>query len=163
MDKNEIWAHMMQEDPGYFRNGIHSASLNDELKNTKNIDDYLNKNRKNMIPRNLSMHLEMLLLQKGISKAEVVRDSNLDRKYTYQIFSGEKTPSRDKLIAIAFGLHLSDDETQTMLKLSGNRELYVRDDRDAIILFALQREMNIFKTNELLFDHGFEALGSVKK
>lgn len=58
-----------------------------------------------------------------------MRGSQLDRAYVYQIFSGEKTPSRDKLIAIAFGMNLSDEETQKMLKLSGNRELYARDQR----------------------------------
>ena len=37
-----------------------------------------------------------------------------------------------KLIAIAFGRYLSGDETQKMLKISGNRELYERGARDAI-------------------------------
>ncbi|MBD5474846.1 MAG: helix-turn-helix transcriptional regulator [Lachnospiraceae bacterium] len=123
---------------------------------------YLKKNKESMIPHNLPIHLDMLLAKKGISKPEVVRDSHLDRKYIYQIFSGEKNPSRDKLIALAFGLHLSDEETQTMLKVSGNRELYVRDERDAIILFALQKKKDIWETNKLLFDHNFTALGAPK-
>ncbi|MDE7131332.1 MAG: helix-turn-helix domain-containing protein [Lachnospiraceae bacterium] len=123
---------------------------------------YLKKNKESMIPHNLPIHLDMLLAKKGISKPEVVRDSHLDRKYIYQIFSGEKNPSRDKLIALAFGLHLSDEETQTMLKVSGNRELYVRDERDAIILFALQKKKDIWETNELLSDHNFTALGAPK-
>ncbi|MBQ6888535.1 MAG: helix-turn-helix transcriptional regulator [Lachnospiraceae bacterium] len=124
------------------------------------IDTYLQQNKENMIPHNLPIHLELLLEQKGLTKADVVRGSQLNRKYVYQIFSGEKTPSRDKLIAIAFGLGLSDEQTQTMLKLSGNRELYVRDERDAIILFSLQRKKTIFETNELLYNHGFTVLGA---
>lgn len=139
-----------------------TSELIHEIKNTTDIEDYLTKNKQHLLTQRLSEYLNMLLGKKGIRKADVARSSLLDRVYVYQIFAGKKTPSRDKLIAIAFGLHLSADETQTMLKLSGNRELYVRDDRDAIILFALQREMSIFKTNELLFNHGFEALGSVK-
>jgi len=54
---------------------------------------------------------------------------------------------------------LTDEETQRMLKLSCNRELYTRDKRDALILFALQRKMTILDANELLFSHGFTALG----
>ena len=50
----------------------------------------------------------------------VVRGSYLDRGYVYQIFSGKKTPSRDKLIAIAFGMHLSGDETQKIKSFSSN-------------------------------------------
>ena len=46
-----------------------------------------------------------------------------------------------------------------MLKLSGNRELYARDERDVIILFALQRGKNIFETNDLLHSYNFKVLG----
>lgn len=140
-----------------------TSELIHEIKNSTDIEDYLTKNKQHLLTRKLSEYLNMLLCEKGIRKADVARSSLLDRVYVYQIFSGKKTPSRDKLIAIAFGLHLSDEETQTMLKLSGNRELYARDERDAIILFALQRGMNIFETNELLFNHGLEALSSVKE
>lgn len=137
--------------------------LNHEIRTATDIEDYLEKNKENMITHSLSAHLKMLLSQKGISRADVVRGSLLDRAYVYQIFSGEKTPSRDKVIAIAFGLHLSSDETQKMLKLSGNRELYARDGRDALILFALQQKKTIQETNELLFRHSFTVLGLPKE
>lgn len=160
MDQNKTLGQNIYPDPDFFRELVSSAALKSELKATEDIDSYLNKNRGNMIPRNLPMHLEMLLDMKGLKKADVARESQLDRKYVYQIFDGTKTPSRDKLIAIAFGLHLSDEETQTMLKLSKNRELYVRDERDAIILFSLQRKKNIMETNGLLYDHGLKLLGN---
>lgn len=137
--------------------------LNHEIKSATDIEDYLSRNKDNMLTQNLSGHLTMLLSEKGVSRADVVRGSMLDRAYVYQIFSGEKTPSRDKLIAIAFGLHLSDDETQKMLKLSGNRELYARDERDALILFALQQKKTLLEANELLFDHNFTVLGVSKE
>lgn len=137
--------------------------LNNEIKAATDIEDYLAKNKENMLTRSLPLHLETLLSQKGISRAEVVRGSLLDRAYVYQIFSGERTPSRDKLVAIAFGLRLSDAETQKMLKLSGNRELYARDERDALILFSLQRNKTILETNELLFRHGLTLLGISKE
>lgn len=137
--------------------------LTHEIKAATNIEDYLVKNKDHMLTRSLSEHLNILLSQKGISRADVVRDSLLDRAYVYQIFSGEKTPSRDKLIAIAFGLRLSDDETQKMLKLSGNRELYARDERDALILFSLQRKKTIWEVNELLFSNNLALLGTSKE
>lgn len=116
-----------------------------------------------MLTGSLPEYLNTLLSQKGISRADVVRGSQLDRGYVYQIFSGEKTPSRDKLIALAFGLSLSDAEAQKMLKLSGNRELYARDERDACILFALQKKKNIFEINELLADRNLTVLGTSNK
>ena len=137
-----------------------SATLEYQLKDALDIGAYFAKNQKHMLNQTLSEHLNMLLKEKRLKKADVVRGSHLDRTYVYQIFSGDKTPSRDKLIAIAFGLHLSDEETQRMLKLSGNRQLYVRDQRDALILFSVQRRKDIFETNYLLHDYGFKPLGT---
>ncbi len=145
---------------------MESKSTNElihEIKNATDVEDYLTENKQYLLTRDLSEYLNMLLRKKEIRKADVARNSLLDRVYVYQIFSGIKVPSRNKLIAMSFGLHLSDEEANTMLKLSGNRELYARDERDAIILFALQREMNISDTNELLFNHGLEVLGSMKE
>lgn len=144
----------------------HTPSTNElvnEIKNSTNIEDYLGRNKKYLLTHSLSEHLNMLLSQKSISRADVVRNSLLDKAYVYQIFSGEKTPSRDKLIAIAFGLNLSDDETQQMLKLSGNRELYAKDKRDAVILFSLHHKKSIYETNELLFKLELTVLGVSKE
>lgn len=138
---------------------ISTASLTSELKDTKDIEHYLIKNKDNMLTYTLFDHLTMLLAQKDISIATVVRDSLLERSYVYDIFAGRKNPSRNKLIALAFGLKLSDEETQKMLKISGNRELYARDVRDSVILFALRQHMDIDKTNELLFNHDLPVLG----
>lgn len=133
--------------------------LRHEIKGATDIEDYLKNNRENLIHYNLTRHLNRLLSQKGISKAEVVRGSLLSKAYVYQIFSGERTPSRDKLIAIAFGLRLSEKETQDLLKISGKQELYAREERDAIILFSIQRNQSIFEVNDLLFEHAFNTLG----
>ena len=136
--------------------------LEHEIKTVTDIEDYLIKNKTYMLSHNLSDQLNMLLVQKGVSIADVARDSLLHRTYIYQIFSGKKTASRDKLIAIAFGMHLSAEETQAMLKLSGNRMLYARDKRDAILLFALNQHKPILEANELLFNHNFDVLDTSK-
>lgn len=133
--------------------------LRHEIKSATDIEDFLKNNRQNMALDTLSGHLHALLSRKGLSRADVVRNSLLNRTYVYQIFSGDKTPSRDKLIAIAFGLHLSEEETQLLLRLSKNPELYARDGRDAVILFALQRNKSILEVNDILFKQGYKPLG----
>lgn len=137
-----------------------TEELRNEIRAASDIEDYLTSNRENLILPNLSRHLNLLLSRKGLSKAEVVRGSQLSRAYVYQIFSGQKTPSRDKLIALAFGLRLSCEETEELLKTSKNQKLYARDKRDAVILFALQRSKTILEANDLLFDNGLETLGA---
>lgn len=134
-----------------------------EIKSATDIEDYLIKNKENLLHSDLAGHLNMLLSEKGMKKADVVRRSLLDRTYVYKIFSGKKIPSRDKLLALAFGLGLSDEEANKMLRLSGNRELYARDGRDALILFALQRNMSVFEVNELLYEYKFGILNTSKE
>lgn len=140
-----------------------TEELKHEIKTVTDIGDYLSANREHLLRGSLSDHLHTLLSQKGLSRADVIRGSLLGRAYVYRIFAGQKIPSRDKLIALAFGMQLSDEETQKMLKLSGNRELYARDERDSLILFALQRNMTIIDTNGLLFDHHFSILDTTKE
>ena len=137
--------------------------LNHEIKAITDVEDYLENNRNHLLKDSLSEHLHMLLSKKGLTRADVIRGSLLGRAYVYRIFAGQKLPSRDKLIALAFGLQLSDAETQKMLKLSGNRELYARDERDVLILFALQHGMTIMDTNGLLLDYGFAVLDTTKE
>ncbi|MCM1326861.1 MAG: helix-turn-helix domain-containing protein [Bacteroidales bacterium] len=137
-----------------------TIELENEIKEATDIEDYLQTNQKYLTQDGFCEYLNTLLSSKGIRKADVVRESLLDRAYVYQIFSGERTPSRDKLIALAFGMHLTDAETQKMLKLSCNRELYAKDERDVLILFALQHKQTIMDVNESLFRHGFPALGA---
>ena len=45
-----------------------------------------------------------------------------------------------------------------MLKLGGCSELYARVARDAVILFAVQRGMDIAAADELLYSNGFPTL-----
>ncbi len=139
-----------------------TEQLNHEIKEARNIQDFFASNQNNILTIGLSEYLHALLLEKDLQKKDVVRNSLLDRVYVYQIFAGRKFPSRNKLIALAFGMELSVEETQKLLKISGNCELYARDERDAIILFALHHNMTIFDTNELLYERGLKLLGVSK-
>ena len=130
----------------------HEISLSD------NILDYFAENRGEMQLDSLPEYLESWLKQKGVSKADVVRRSNLNKAYVYQIFSGKKYPSRDKVIALAFGLGLDDKEVQMLLKQAGYRDLYPRDPRDALLLYAIGHHKGIIDANELLYDHNIEVL-----
>ena len=109
----------------------------------------------------LPKYLEKLLSEKNMTKAQVILKGNLNKDYAYQIFSGTKSsPSRDKLLAIAIGMSLTVDETQTMLKIAELPMLYPRKRRDMIILFAIQNGYDIFEINDCLDDLGEEIIFS---
>ena len=146
-----------------FGHEILTATLNERLEDETDIEVFLKENEENMIDYGLTDYLNQILFQKDIRVTDVARKAQLDVGYTHQIFSGRKAPSRDKLLAIAFGLGLTDKETQKMLKISGHMELYPKNKRDAIILFSLLHGKTLFDANELLLLHGFQILGNSKE
>ena len=135
-----------------------TEELENELCTAENILDYLERNTQEMQIDSFPTYLNQWLEQKKCSKADVVRASNLTKAYVYQIFQGRKHPSRDKVIALAFGLGLNGEETQLLLKQAGYGKLYPRDTRDALLLFAIQQGKDIITANELLYDYNVEVL-----
>ncbi|MCI7768666.1 MAG: XRE family transcriptional regulator [Oscillospiraceae bacterium] len=132
--------------------------MQQEIQNADNIYDVLDKNRESFRFEELTDYLKALLDRKSIKPADAIRKSGIDRCYGHQIISGRKAPSRDKLIALSFGMELSLDEVNDLLKVSRNRTLYARDERDAIIIFALANNLGLIETNQLLFDKGIEII-----
>ncbi len=151
MDKNNGFTSI-------FHHEISSIDMNYNLNKASNIDEYFEHNKGEMISNDLPGFLYGFLRDKDMSIADVVRKSQLDRTYIYQIFDGRKKPSRDKLIAISFGLGLTDEETRKLMKATGYLDLYVRDKRDSIILFALRHGKSIIEVDAMLYDHDLEPL-----
>ncbi len=139
-----------------------SAETKYNLKNATSFGSFLKQNQENMLEPDLSKYLMALLKQKGLKRAQVVENSGVDKAFMYQIFNGTKRPSRDKLIAITFGMHLNEEETQRVLKLAGHSELYPRVPRDALILFSIQRGKDIWETDDDLDKNGFPTLLSAE-
>ena len=136
-----------------------TADVKLKLNEAHSLEDFFDENEDTMLQGDLSDYLNRLVLKKDLVIANIVKDSDLDKAYVYQIFSGtRKNPSRDKLIAIAFGMHLDEDETQRLLKLAGHSELYPRKKRDAVILFAIQHRKSVWEADDLLDKYGYQTI-----
>ena len=86
----------------------------------------------------------------SLDKAELIRRTNIERSYGYQILKGTRSPGRDKVLLLCICAVLNLHETQRALRCAGEPELYSRSRRDAIIIFALNERLNIADTQELL-------------
>lgn len=128
------------------------------LKHTQNFDTYLKKESDNITACSLSEYLNRLCAEKEMSPAQCIKDSGLDRTYAYQIFSGEKHPIRDKVLALCFGFSLTLEETQSLLKNTGYPPLYPRDGKDSLIIFALQHKLSLSDLNHLLLEKKYTVL-----
>lgn len=102
----------------------------------------------------LPQHLNELLLKKNLKKSEVIRRSKLNTTFAYQIFSGDRNASRDKILQIALAMGLNLKETQELLRISGANELYCKDRRDAIIIFGITKGMPLEQIDDTLYKFG---------
>lgn len=135
-----------------------TSEMMNEIKQTHEIEKFIEKNRNEFVNEQLHDALNNLLVEKGMKKSEVVARSGLNRIYCYQIFSGKRLPSRDKLIAICFGFKLDLEQTNNLLKTEGFAELYVKNKRDSIIIFGIDSHKSIFAVDEILYENGLSIL-----
>lgn len=124
-----------------------------QLKESNNINSYMKENQSNLIQKSLAEYLNELLEQKKLKKADVIRKSEVNEIYSYHIFSGKRTPSRDKLICICLGMDLKVEEINQALKYAGYGILYARNKRDSIIIWGIEHGQSILQINESLYEH----------
>ncbi len=136
-----------------------TEELENELSSSNDIEEYLSTNEGERQDRTLSEYLNELLTVKTLNKAEVIKDSLLEKTYAYHIFAGrKKNPSRKKALALALAMKLSWKETQHLLYYAGCRELYVRNPWDSVIFYALEHGLSVMDTNLLLEKLGEKSL-----
>jgi len=130
-----------------------------ELSAANSVTDYIENNNQFLIDSTLSEYLNRLCADKGLVKADVIRKAEMNDIYAYQIFSGVRMPSRDKLVCLCIGMGLNVFETNQLLKYAGFAALYPKNKRDSVILFGLERGQGICDINQALFDVGARTLG----
>lgn len=135
--------------------------LLESIKTKREILDYINQNKDELIAESLSEYLNRLLAESGKKRSEIVEAGDLPKGYTYELFSGEKTnPSRDMLIKLCFGFGFDLEQTQTFLKRTGAGVLYPRSKRDSVIIFAIENKAGVVRCNLLLEECGENLLKS---
>lgn len=125
--------------------------LNNELKEADDIRRFMKTNEDELILGKISDFLNELIEKKGLKKAQVIEKANLQKTYAYEVLNGRKrNPSRDFLLRLAFAMGLDLEETQTLLKHSRMPQLYARNSRDSIIIYAINNKKSLIDCNVLL-------------
>jgi len=95
-----------------------------------------------------------MLEKKNLKRSRVVRMADLNETFGYQIFTGARNPSRDKVLQIALTLR----ETNRALRAAGVSSLNPKCRRDAIIIFCIDQGCSLQKVNEELYRLGEETV-----
>lgn len=126
------------------------------LKKCNSLNEYINDNEISFSNKKPFEILNNEIQKRKLVKADVIRRSGIERHYAYQILSGTKTPSRDKLLMFCLGLGMTAEESQHFLLECSAPLLYAKNKRDNVVLFALENKLTVIEINELLYELGLE-------
>lgn len=127
-----------------------------DLLEAPSIDSFIDKHE---FPScSLSDYLQQMLEKKHLERARVVRMADLNETFGYQIFTGARNPSRNKVLQIAFAMALTLRETNRALSAAGASTLTCKNRRDAIIIFCIDHGCSLQKVNEELYRLGEETI-----
>ena len=122
------------------------------------LSQFLSRNQEQFVDKSVAELLNHLFEKKNISKAVLAKQGGMSEIYLHQIFAGRRTPSRNRLLCLCYGLEASIEETQELLRLCGMAELYPKLKRDAIIYYGLLHKLDLFVINDKLFDENEDTL-----
>ena len=132
--------------------------LQQELMDSTDLSQFLSRNQEQFVDKSVAELLNHLFEKKNISKAVLAKQAGMSEIYLHQIFAGRRTPSRNRLLCLCYGLEASIEETQELLRLCGMAELYPKLKRDAIIYYGLLHKLDLFVINDKLFDENEDTL-----
>ena len=135
-----------------------TGQLLQELMDSNDLDRVLSENDTSFREDSLTDALQRLFDARDISKATLAKNSGISEVYLHQVFSGRRSPSRNRLLCLCFGLRVDMEEAQTLLQAGHYAPLYPRDRRDAILIYGLSHGLTLAEVNDALFTANAETL-----
>ena len=135
-----------------------TGDLQEGLMEAPDLGQFLAENQENFAQIQAFEILNEFFLKKRISKSVLAKRAGMSEVYLHQVFAGRRNPSRSRLLCLCFGLDATVEETQLLLKHCGHAQLYPKNRRDAIILYGLANNMDLFDVNDKLFRENEETL-----
>lgn len=132
--------------------------LKQELMSGGDIDSYIKENQALFVDKTVIELLGELYGRKSVPKAALAKQAGMSEVYLHQVFSGRRTPSRDRLLCLCIGLEATLDETQRLLKQAIYAQLYPANKRDAIIIHGIVHHTSLSRINDKLFAEGEKTL-----
>ncbi len=108
-------------------------------------------------------YLSSLCKQRGEVPERIIKKANIERAFGHAIFRGDRNPSRNTVLQLAFGLDADVELAQSLLKHAGHSALYPRVPRDAVIGYCLHRRIPFVDAQHILSELGLPLIGGERK
>ncbi len=120
------------------------------LKSKAYYEDFAKECKDQMLDESFKLVLSDIIFKRGYEVQEFADEVGISKAYAYQLLNGSRRPTRDKLVMIAIRLELSLKETNRLLVAAEKKELYVKNKRDSVIIYAISHGFILEELNELL-------------
>lgn len=134
-----------------------TKELLNKIKKCTDITKCVEENREAYLNITPVQYLNNLIEVKKLIIADIAEGSERG-DYVYKVFSGKRKASRDVLIAIAFGMNLTLDETQLLLRIASKARLDPKNARDSVIIYGLYSSLRISHVNDILYERSERLL-----
>jgi hypothetical protein len=139
---------------------ISTSTLLQRLFKTKSLDRFIKHmdNVQHTLPL-FHEYINQLCAERKIPPERILKKADIERTNGHKFFNGTRNPSRDRVIQLAFGFDMNYNETQKLLTLAQRGTLYPKVKRDAVIIFALERGLDVTAVQATLFELHMPLLG----
>lgn len=140
-----------------------TSVLWEQLFKASSIEQFLGKNKAAFDFPSFCTYIRSLCEKRGEVPERVIKRANIERSFGHQIFRGDRRPSRDTVLQLAFGFEADKEQAQTLLKHAGYGPLYPRVRRDVVIGYCLQHGISFVDTQRILAEFGLLLIGSAAR
>jgi len=130
-----------------------------QLGGDKSFTEILNENKESFSYKSIGEYILDEIQKQNTTKAKVIRQSGINKRFFFHITSDKKRPSRRYIIRIFISLQLCLKDIQWYLKACDYPQLYARDKRDAVIIYCINHRISVQECNTMLNKVGLENLG----
>lgn len=151
----------MQSNIDFQSNEPTTASLEKILKSVNSDIDALEFIRRytNGSYKSFAEYFNSYVITKELDYHDIMKRSNINKNYYYNIINGDRNPKRDKIIALCIAAGMHYDEINRALKIAKEGVLYPKVERDARIIIAVNNRIDsVSKINEILEREGLELI-----
>lgn len=104
-------------------------------------------------------YISTLCKERNEVPERVIKKANIERSFGHAIFRGDRNPSRDTVLQLAFGFDADVELAQSLLWHAGHSPLYPRVPRDATISYCLLNNTGIIEAQRILMELDLPLIG----
>ncbi len=120
--------------------------------------EFLCNNEDCFLDTDISQFWKEIIAESNMKKTDIINKADIGYTFFYDILKGKKHPSRDMLIKILLVMNADIEILQEALRLYEWAALYPKIKRDSIFIYAINHNLSLQQTAELLENNNEKAL-----